>query len=546
MTPVDVDTLEDLLTNLHYPKDKTKFLTHSFRNGFDLGYRGDPKVKLKSPNLKITVGSKIILWNKVMKEVQLKRYAGPFSEPPFEHFIQSPIGLVPKDGNKTRLIFHLSYPRGSGKSVNENTPEHLCSVKYKDFDEAVKLCARLGKNCSAGKSDMTSAFRHLCIRKRDWKYLVMKAQNPSDGKFYYFVDKCLPFGSAISCAHFQAFSDAVAFVVSCLTQEDNVNYLDDFFFAALYKAMCDSYIEVFLKVCEQINFPVSLEKTFWGATTIIFLGLLIDTELQLVCIPEEKVNRALEMIKFFLSRRKVTLKQLQKLCGFLNFLCKSVVPGRVFTRRLYAFGSGLTKPNHHLNVNSEMRMDLRMWEQFLSHPSAYSRPFFDFSKELNSEEIDMFTDASRNPRLGCGGFNKDSWFMAQWDLEFMNQYNPSINYLELYAVAVAVLNWIHRYPNKRVTLFCDNLSVVHMINNTASNCKNCMLLLRIIVLKGLIHNVHIRAKHVVGVSNNLADFLSRMKKDKFLRLARKQRKIFSRSPTPMPSQIWPMQNIWLN
>ena len=47
-----------------------------------------------------------------MKEIAEKRMAGPFEDIPFEHFIQSPIGLVPKDGGKkTRLIFHLSYPR---------------------------------------------------------------------------------------------------------------------------------------------------------------------------------------------------------------------------------------------------------------------------------------------------------------------------------------------------------------------------------------------------------------------------------------------------
>ena len=47
---------------------------------------------MTAPNLKLTVGNETILWNKVMKEVKAKRYAGPFTE----DFIQSPIGLVPK------------------------------------------------------------------------------------------------------------------------------------------------------------------------------------------------------------------------------------------------------------------------------------------------------------------------------------------------------------------------------------------------------------------------------------------------------------------
>ena len=102
-----------------YDSVKTEFLIKGFTQGFDLGYRGPEKVKQNSPNLKFTIGNETELWNKVMKEVKELRYAGPFQEPPFEFYIQSPIGLVPKDkGKKTRLIFHLSYPRDTDKSVN--------------------------------------------------------------------------------------------------------------------------------------------------------------------------------------------------------------------------------------------------------------------------------------------------------------------------------------------------------------------------------------------------------------------------------------------
>ena len=63
----------------------------------------------RSCNIPFSVGNKQELWAKVMSEVEAKKYAGPFEEIPLENFIQSPISLVPKEGNKTRLIFHLSY-----------------------------------------------------------------------------------------------------------------------------------------------------------------------------------------------------------------------------------------------------------------------------------------------------------------------------------------------------------------------------------------------------------------------------------------------------
>ena len=293
ITPVNVKQFERLLVTSGYDPVKTQFLTDGFTNGFDLGYRGDEHVQMTSPNLKFVIGNKTILWNKVMKEVQAKRYAGPFPDIPYKYFIQSPIGLVPKDGGtKTRLIFHLSYPKKSGFSVNENTDPELKSVQYKDFDQAVRLCLWCLRNgvriIFLGKSDLSNAFRHLPIHKKFWKFLVMKAVSPLDGKIYYFVDKCLPFGASISCAIFQAVSDAISYLVKYETKQDNINYLDDFLFVALFEYFCNAQLNKFLQICGEIAFPVSLEKTVWATPCIKFLGLLIDGWNLRVCIPQEK------------------------------------------------------------------------------------------------------------------------------------------------------------------------------------------------------------------------------------------------------------------
>ena len=51
ITPVNVDALEQILHETGYNPDKSRFLVQSFRDGFDIGYRGDESVKLTSPNL---------------------------------------------------------------------------------------------------------------------------------------------------------------------------------------------------------------------------------------------------------------------------------------------------------------------------------------------------------------------------------------------------------------------------------------------------------------------------------------------------------------
>ena len=546
-TPVNADKFEQLLKESKYDETETAFLIDGFRNSFSIGYNGPTDIKINSPNLKFReVGDPVTLWNKVIKEVKESRYAGPFDSIPFDHYIQSPIGLVPKDGGKdTRLIFHLSYPRGKGTSVNANTPVDLCSVKYPDFNNAIQLCLREGRGCKIAKSDMKSAFRNLGIKRDHWRFLIMKAVSPLDGRTYYFVDKCLPFGASISCSHFQRLSNAVRHIVQFRTKKSLVNYLDDYMFADMLNLLCNNQVRTFLQVCDEIAFPVSLEKTFWSTTKLVFLGLLIDTINQCVCIPVDKISKAVDLIESVLLKKsgKATLNQLQKICGFLNFLGCCVIPGRAFTRRLYAYtANDKLKPHHHIRINAEMKADLRMWLTFLQHPSVFCRPFLDFSNILIADDIDMFSDASG--KIGLGAICGSAWMYQEWPETFIRKYKPSIEYLELFAVTAAVLAWIHLFKNRRIVLFCDNESVVNMINYTTTSCKNCMVLIRIIVLKGLVENVRVFARHVQGSKNIFADSLSRNKLNYFKEKCIEHGKVIDLLPTVVPSPIWPVSKIW--
>ena len=173
-TVVNAKRLQYYLERTKYDAEKTKFLVDGFVNGFSIGYEGPTDRKSTSRNIPFTpgVGDEREMWSKIMSEVSENRVAGPFEIVPFDYFIQSPIGLVPKHGNKTRLIFHLSYnfPDGSegGGSLNHHTPRELCTVHYKDLDYAVRCCLRVKNSISSvcdsaiaymSKTDIRSAFR---------------------------------------------------------------------------------------------------------------------------------------------------------------------------------------------------------------------------------------------------------------------------------------------------------------------------------------------------------------------------------------------------
>ena len=202
-TPINIYELEKEL--VYYDPEEADFLKTGFRQGFSLHYEG-PRQATESKNLKSALKYPEIVREKINKEVELHRVAGPFKHRPLPTLRISPIGLVPKKSNdpmstKTdyRLIHHLSYPEG--ESLNDYIDPSKCSVQYTPFDSAVHMVQDLGKNCQLFKMDIKSAFRIMPIACKDFDQLGFKFEN-----LFYF-DKCLGFGCSISCNIFNRFAD---------------------------------------------------------------------------------------------------------------------------------------------------------------------------------------------------------------------------------------------------------------------------------------------------------------------------------------------------
>ena len=360
----------------------------------------------------------------------------------------------------------------------------------------------------------------------------MKAQDPLTGQWKYFVDKCLPFGASISCALFQRFSNALHHLIEYKLQVKKrvTNYLDDFLFIARAMGLCNKMISQFLLLCEDIGVPISMEKTEWASELLIFFGILLDGKNLILAIPEEKRARALELLNDLLGRKKTTVGHLQKLCGFLNFLCKSIYLGHAFTRRMYAKYSNVihlhgtpqnareykVKQHHHVMIDSQFKLDCEVWIQFLSNSDiqrVVNKPMIDFAnkKEDDSVEIGFYSDASAAKQLGCRAILKNRWIKAKWNEHFITDCKPSIEYLELFALTAGVLAWenCEEMKDRKIRLHCDNQAVVQMVNNLTSSCKNCMVLIRILILNGLLANRKLSAVYVRTCDNGLADALSR-------------------------------------
>ena len=375
------------------------------------------------------------------------------------------------------------------------------------------------------------------------------AQDPSDNKWKFFIDKCLPFGASISCALYQCFSNSLKHIIQFRTGKRVLtNYLDDFLFAAITKMICDWMIEKFIKMCQEFNIPVAMEKTEWSSTLIIFLGILLNDCTLTLSIPLEKRDKALKLLNDLMGKRKITVKQLQVLTGFLNFLTKAIFPGRVFTRRIYNKFAAMQqkgfKPHQNVTIDSELRFDCEVWRIFLENyrELAVCRPMVDVNQTFLAKDLFFYSDASAAKTLGMGAVYNKHWLYKQWETDFIKLCKPSIEYLELYALTAGLLTWGHLLTNQHILVYCDNSAVVSMINNTTSSCKNCMYLLRLIVLNNLIYNRRVFAQHVKTQDNFLADSMSHLQFKRFWNLAPAG---MDRNPSKISPLIWLLTKIWV-
>ena len=456
-TPIKVPVLRAFLSGYPLVHD-AEVLLDGFSNGFTLGFKG-PRLPRDSQCLVSASDHTDVVSRKLTSEIALGRIAGPFAERPFPNLQCSPIGVVPKkEPGSFRLIHHLSFPMGN--SINAHIDKDLCVVKYASFDAAVEIAIRAGVGAWLAKADVKSAFRLLPISPVDYELLGFTFR----GMFYY--DKCLPMGCSISCALFEKFSSLLEHRVELVAGSSLVtHYLDDFLFVGPSAARCSHLLACFQSICGESGVPLAGEKTVGPAQVLTFLGLEINTVDRTVCVPADKLLSASRQIEQALGWRKISLKNIQSLVGSLNFLCRAIPSGRAFLRRLIALSSGLKQPHHRVRISKGARLDLLTWLQFLKHFNGVS--VFPAAEWESADSLSLFTDAAAS--VGFGAYFQGKWIQGHWPSELARD-PPSIAFLELFPLYIALLCWGSLLAGRKVIFHTDSTTVVHVINKKSSHC----------------------------------------------------------------------------
>lgn len=202
----------------------------------------------------------------------------------------------------------------------------------------------------------------------------------------------------------------------------------------------------------------------------------------------------------------MTVTSIQSLAGKLNFIAKAFPMGRPFICHLYDISAG-KHPQRMLLIPDEVKSNLQLWHVFLSNFKDWL-PILDKQQRAKAG-ITVFTDASANPKLGWGIYVPKTGCRSygQWNVQYIIQNSPSIDFLEIYAILVFLDMKGPELLDTFLFFKSDNMPTVDTLTNKSSKSKELMIIIRAITLICITHTISFKITHVPGYLNSYADHL---------------------------------------
>ena len=133
----------------------------------------------------------------------------------------------------------------------------------------------------------------------------------------YLKDQILYFCSRVAPFIFSRISDAI---VRCLGRRgvQSVSYLDDFIVFGADEEECRNAQLTLHALLRSLGFHIPYKKVVSPNTTVIYLGMEIDSLKMELRSPQSKLDKLQSELESFRDRKRAILKQLQRLAGILG------------------------------------------------------------------------------------------------------------------------------------------------------------------------------------------------------------------------------------
>ena len=316
VTPLQVEVWAAALAQ-HPDSRFRSYILSGIQHGFRIGFRyASHFCRPSSRNMASALEHPHIIGNYLATECALGRTVGPLPLAFVPNIQISRFGVIPKkQTGKWRLICDLSSPEGS--SVNDGIPSEVCSLFYVKVDDAARAILALGTGALLAKVDIKSAYRIVPVHPEDRHLLGMQWQGQA------FIECALPFGLRSVPKIFTAVADAAEWILTSFGIRNLCHYLDDYLLMGPPQSqICKYNLDLLLSTFFRLGIPIAEDKVEGPSTSLVFLGIEVDTVSGVLRLPAEKISELSLAIKSWLLRRTCTRQELQSLVGKLQHACK--------------------------------------------------------------------------------------------------------------------------------------------------------------------------------------------------------------------------------
>ena len=435
------------------------------------------------------------------KEKSLGAMLGPVNRVNYPGFHCSPLLTRPKDIDKRRVILNLSYPHGC--SLNDNVDKlyfdgKRFALKFPSIDDIVHEFSKYSIEVLISKIHISRAFRNLRVDPADAIKFGIKWKDA------FFLDVVAAFSWVHGSSSFQLAADAITYI----TERHGFKtfaYIDDFILVT-EKNIANQAFHILFNLFEELGLPMNRDKRTTPTHKLTCLGITIDLHENTLSIDPLKLGGIyMDCIKV-LHKKFISKRALQSLSGKLLYLHKCVKPARTFVNRiLTVFRKHQDKSK--ILISEEFRQDVKWFTTFLPHFNGITI----LKKEPIRDSNTLHIDASLT---GLGGV----WGHRVYSTPIypISDFELKIVHLEMFNILLSLRTWGDFWQHSTVSLFCDNLAVVQVVETSKTKDPFLAACIRNIWLITAALDINLEVSHIRGADNHIADLLSRLYSQKFV------------------------------
>lgn len=333
------------------------------KHGFSMQYLGPPLKELECEMHDSGKNYQSHIQDYFDVEREYGAIVGPFKTPPFTPWCRtSPIMSRPKsDSDRRRIIIDLSYPPDSNVNkwvIKGNYYGKQAFHKLPRIDDIVHYIVSQGFQLALATIDSKRAYRNFPGCPLDYPLNVVKFRGG------YYLDLAMPFGARTSSLYMQKIADLIARALQKRGIPTHI-YLDDVILYFRPDQNPQARMREALDFMRALGLPLAEGKCQDPQNRVKYLGIWFDLIDKSISMPQEKITKFLEIIKWVTTQDSVSKKIVQTVIGKAIHVVACVPAARTFINRIL-----MALRQSHLaefvHVDHGFRQDLRWFEKFLN------------------------------------------------------------------------------------------------------------------------------------------------------------------------------------